>query len=820
MLSQQEILDCALERVYNKFDNKGCQGASAKVAWTYVKNDGRLANSRNYQYRGSDSACHGVNNLNRMFPNQIGGKFSLGNFVELPPNLENLVLEALNVMTLSVAIHADTDASGKFMQFNDGIYNGCPQGGRLNHAVALVGYGPDYWTIKNSWGPDWGTNGFGNLKRASGVNMCGILTQPLYVQYQNENGEDIMPDYPREAKNKEKRNPDCFDNPKYADLKSCPYWAKKMNYCIEGPYTDFMSENCKSSCKNCDIRCNPGYFRLSNTLCGECAINTYNDDPVVTTCRDCSVGSWADKGSTSASDCTECQPGTYLSSDSNRCEQCPANTFSSYGSKSCTSCPENTKSREGSDKENDCIFPPEECADGLSAQECREIKKLDRCTDPEYLTIAKWGCKLTCAFCKKKCVEGDSRPECQEEEKKDCVDSETDCSYWKELGYCSTSSKYHSYMKDKCSLSCGFCSEAADCVFESDLEEDCGWWKSQGYCSSSQYLSYMRENCGTTCRMCAIEQNAQTNGKVCPADNAGVSCSQYVSQGYCHGTYAEYMKENCATSCGSECAGTCQDKNAYCGDWSKQGYCSSNAYYMKENCAASCAKCFSNSQASESVISEAGCQDYNTYCGSWASSGECGRNKAYMDVNCRKSCKLSCSTDATGSCTDTDKYCVSWAATGQCHVNPAYMHVHCKKSCGKCGKTTTQTTVSSTGCKDENNDCPYWASTNQCTVNPGYMHVSCKKSCDLNCGGGQIASNCADNHASCPYWAGTGQCQSNPGYMHVSCKKSCNACGGGVHVQANCVDNDRYCADWARKGECNRNAGYMNVNCKRSCRRC
>jgi len=34
----------------------------------------------------------------------------------------------------------------------------------VNHAVVAVGYGNedgmDYWLIKNSWGADWGDNGF------------------------------------------------------------------------------------------------------------------------------------------------------------------------------------------------------------------------------------------------------------------------------------------------------------------------------------------------------------------------------------------------------------------------------------------------------------------------------------------------------------------------------------------------------------------------------------------------------------------------------------------------------------------------------------
>lgn len=56
---------------------------------------------------------------------------------------------------------------------------------RLDHGVLLVGYGSagyapsrlkekPYWIIKNSWGPDWGEDGY--YKICSGYNLCGMDT--------------------------------------------------------------------------------------------------------------------------------------------------------------------------------------------------------------------------------------------------------------------------------------------------------------------------------------------------------------------------------------------------------------------------------------------------------------------------------------------------------------------------------------------------------------------------------------------------------------------------------------------------------------------
>ncbi|XP_022854905.1 vignain-like [Olea europaea var. sylvestris] len=73
-----------------------------------------------------------------------------------------------------------------FQFFKGGIYTGeC--GTKLTHAVTVVGYGTSedgtkYWIFKNSWGPNFGENGYIRLQRdiAAIEGICGIAMHATY----------------------------------------------------------------------------------------------------------------------------------------------------------------------------------------------------------------------------------------------------------------------------------------------------------------------------------------------------------------------------------------------------------------------------------------------------------------------------------------------------------------------------------------------------------------------------------------------------------------------------------------------------------------
>merc|ERR1719273_559373 len=82
-----------------------------------------------------------------------------------------MVNATAHVGPLSIGINAR-----RLQTYQGGVMNPSFCLNTLDHGVAIVGYGKDsgldYWKVRNSWGSDWGEDGYFRIVRGS--NMCGV----------------------------------------------------------------------------------------------------------------------------------------------------------------------------------------------------------------------------------------------------------------------------------------------------------------------------------------------------------------------------------------------------------------------------------------------------------------------------------------------------------------------------------------------------------------------------------------------------------------------------------------------------------------------
>ncbi|KAM7307131.1 procathepsin L-like [Ixodes scapularis] len=167
-LSEQNLVDCS-----DDFGNLGCSGGVMDDAFRYIKANGGIDTEKSYPYTGEDGQC--------VFDKSNVGATDTG-FVDVQTGDETQLMKAVaSVGPISVAI----DASHLSFQFYaQGVYDEpeCSSE-RLDHGVLAVGYGnlggKDYWLVKNSWGADWGQEGYILMSRNKN-NQCGIASNASY----------------------------------------------------------------------------------------------------------------------------------------------------------------------------------------------------------------------------------------------------------------------------------------------------------------------------------------------------------------------------------------------------------------------------------------------------------------------------------------------------------------------------------------------------------------------------------------------------------------------------------------------------------------
>ncbi|KAK9677722.1 hypothetical protein RND81_11G162100 [Saponaria officinalis] len=169
--------------------------------------------------------------------------------------------KAVDKKLVKVAI--DQDDGREFQFYKSGIFtSNCAT--TLNHSVVLVGYdttgdGKDYWIVKNSWGTDWGENGYIRIDQntISKAGKCGIVATEATYLSQTPNSY----------------NPTYETSVACDSYNSCPSRTTCCCTYTYGPYC--LTWGCcpqeSAICCDDNSRCCPQEYPVCNTRKGTCS---------------------------------------------------------------------------------------------------------------------------------------------------------------------------------------------------------------------------------------------------------------------------------------------------------------------------------------------------------------------------------------------------------------------------------------------------------------------------------------------------------------------------------------------------------------------
>ena len=140
-LSEQRLLECTKD--------SSCSGGYLEYAIDELLNE--VPFEFVYRYDPEDTSSTGICDAGGV---QIGEKAE--NYYTLTDaELIDLVVDRPVAISVSAT---------QWEYYGSGIMT-CGPLDPVNHAVLLVGYTPDYWIIKNSWGDNWGEDGYIRVSR-------------------------------------------------------------------------------------------------------------------------------------------------------------------------------------------------------------------------------------------------------------------------------------------------------------------------------------------------------------------------------------------------------------------------------------------------------------------------------------------------------------------------------------------------------------------------------------------------------------------------------------------------------------------------------
>ncbi|XP_015836748.1 procathepsin L-like isoform X1 [Tribolium castaneum] len=165
ILSEQQLVDCVREV-------GTCKGVWLDEVYEYIINSNGINYDQDYRYESAPGSC-------RFKPNKPTVTFKKYAYLaEISEEDLQWIVAKIGPATVSF------DARGSQLKsYSGGIYYNRTCTKTLTHVAVVVGYGTekgeDYWIVKNSWGPQWGIDGYVKMARNRN-NHCGIARKVTY----------------------------------------------------------------------------------------------------------------------------------------------------------------------------------------------------------------------------------------------------------------------------------------------------------------------------------------------------------------------------------------------------------------------------------------------------------------------------------------------------------------------------------------------------------------------------------------------------------------------------------------------------------------
>jgi len=157
-LSMEQIVDCDTSG-----QDQGCNGGFPSGAYSYVQSAGGIDSYQSYPYTaegGQSGQC----------------QFAASSVVTNVANSQSISGETGMYQQLSTAgpLSVCVDASS-WQNYQGGVLTQCTN--NVDHCVQATGYNSygqsgAYWNVRNSWGGDWGEQGY--IWIAIGQDLCSI----------------------------------------------------------------------------------------------------------------------------------------------------------------------------------------------------------------------------------------------------------------------------------------------------------------------------------------------------------------------------------------------------------------------------------------------------------------------------------------------------------------------------------------------------------------------------------------------------------------------------------------------------------------------